>query len=122
MSYRSLLEFNHDFITGDESEGVAFAYAFNLFAKSCNPDLLPHGVQYLGTRHHTDPDPLTEWLRLLDENKHLKAESLRLKAESLRLTEENMRLYRLLETCKYELARTNKLNHENFLLGYGRRD
>lgn len=56
MSWRSLLEFNHDYHIGDPA---AFGEAIRDYLRTADPRCLPPGVVMKNFRHHSDPDPMT---------------------------------------------------------------
>jgi hypothetical protein len=53
-----MLEFNHDHCPDDERKAAEFALKLMQFLRSGDPKLLPSGVTFFATRHHSDPCPL----------------------------------------------------------------
>jgi len=65
MSNRTLVEINHDYTPGTDEQLLAWAKSFRMMLGSGNPKLLPSGVTWFATRHHTEPcvagDPPLGW-------------------------------------------------------------
>ena len=61
MSWRSMLEFNHDRVPTDEGpELIEFANQLAEYIRSGARNSLPRGVTYFYRRHHSDDSPLGE--------------------------------------------------------------
>ncbi|MEJ0015683.1 MAG: hypothetical protein WDN25_03805 [Acetobacteraceae bacterium] len=59
MSYRSLIELNHDFVPGRSPAALAeWAAKIASYARSGDARELPYGVILRSRRHHTEPCPL----------------------------------------------------------------
>ena len=55
MSYRTLVELNHDYCPTDEKL-LEWAKAMVLYMRSGDQKLLPKGVTWKDMRHHSDPE------------------------------------------------------------------
>jgi hypothetical protein len=62
MSWRSLVEINHDFASPGESEEewAAWGRAMMLYVKSGDRSFLPAGFDLKWRRHHSDPCPFDQ--------------------------------------------------------------
>ena len=59
MSYRTLVELNHDFAPGlDPVKLAKWAYQMEIYLRSGDKKQLPPGVTFKHRRHHSDPDPM----------------------------------------------------------------
>ncbi len=60
MSYRTLVELNHDWCPSLEREGsmLEWAEAMAAYMRACDKKMLPRGVTFKHIRHHSDPDPM----------------------------------------------------------------
>lgn len=62
MSYRSLLELNHDYAPSDDSaELIAWASSIKAYLRSWDESYLPKGVEVKWSRHHSDRCPVEEY-------------------------------------------------------------
>jgi hypothetical protein len=59
MSYRTLVELNHDFCPR-EHELLEWAQQMRGYLNSGDPTLLPTGVEFKHIRHHSEPDPMAQ--------------------------------------------------------------
>jgi hypothetical protein len=62
MSYRTLLEMNHDLgpDARDDDALLRWARQLAIYRGSGNPSDLPDGLIYKWTRHHSDPCPFDQ--------------------------------------------------------------
>ena len=58
MSNRTLIELNHDYCPRNASEAKDFGLALQMFMRSGDKAMLPRGVTFKHSRHHSDPDPM----------------------------------------------------------------
>lgn len=61
MSYRTLVELNHDYCPHGDSELLRWAKAISAYMRAADKDELPPGVTFKHYRHHSEPDPLSAW-------------------------------------------------------------
>jgi len=59
MSNRTLVEINHDHTPHNEEALLEWSKNFERYLGSGEPKYLPHGVTYLGIRHHSDHGKMT---------------------------------------------------------------
>lgn len=58
VSNRSMIEINHDECPYSVEERTMFLRGIVDFIRSGDPEDLPRGLTWFGTRHHSDPCPL----------------------------------------------------------------
>lgn len=58
MSNRTLIELNHDYTPETDAEVLAFGQAIAAYMRSGDRRLLPKGVEFKWSRHHSDPCPM----------------------------------------------------------------
>jgi hypothetical protein len=70
LSWRSLIEMNHDLGPRIDDDGtvLAWARALLLYRSTCDPVDLPEGMAYKYRRYHADPCPL-EFERRVNRSK-----------------------------------------------------
>ena len=61
MSYRTLVELNHDFCPGRSPQALAeWAAKMVNYMSSGDKHELPYGVTFKAIRHHSEPDPMAQ--------------------------------------------------------------
>lgn len=58
MSNRAMVEINHDRTPHDDESLLKWAREFQYYLSSGDPALLPYGVTWFGTRHHSNECPM----------------------------------------------------------------
>lgn len=64
MSNRSLIEFNHDYCPTTDEECLMLGRALQQYMRNAEIGFLPAGVIRKHYRHHSDPDPMLEAVKL----------------------------------------------------------
>ena len=58
MSWRTLVELNHDYCPTSESEVTILGHALQNYMRSGDPRMLQDycGIKFLASRHHSEPE------------------------------------------------------------------
>lgn len=73
MSNRTLIELNHDYCPQTPDEIRHFGESMQYFINSGSTQVLPTGVTFKHSRHHSEPDPMAAFGDMLDALKKIAA-------------------------------------------------
>jgi hypothetical protein len=70
MSIRTLIELNHDYCPQTPTDIVAFADSIAAYMSSGDKSLLPKGVTFKWSRHHSDLCPIEKLIDDANKTSH----------------------------------------------------